>query len=415
MSFTHSATPCLHPSRHPRAERGYLLSARWTAVLLLAVTLLSACSKEAPKSEARPPVEVTVMTVTPRDTPVSYEYVGQTQSSHQVQIRARVNGFLDKRVYTEGSMVKAGDVMFQQDKKPFQAQLDVALGGLAEQQARLQTANDNLAQVKPLAALNALSVKDLDDATGQQQAAAAAVQSAKANVEQAQLNLGYTTITTPVTGLSSFARVQDGAYVNAENSLLTYVEQVDPIWVNFTLSENDLLALRTEQAKGGLRLPPKDEYTVELVLADGAIYPQKGKITFENASFNQQTGTFLLRATLPNPSGLMRPGQFVRVRVSGAVRVNAIMVPQQAVLQGAKGHFVMLVDKENKAEIRGVQVGPWYGDEWFITAGLKPGDVIATDGVVRLSPGAPVKIVPPAAKTPAEAPKAAASAPAAKK
>jgi membrane fusion protein (multidrug efflux system) len=151
------------------------------------------------------------------------------------------------------------------------------------------------------------------------------------------------------------------------------------------------------------------------VLADGAIYPQKGKITFENASFNQQTGTFLLRATLPNPSGLMRPGQFVRVRVSGAVRVNAIMVPQQAVLQGAKGHFVMVVNKENKAEIRAVQVGPWYGDEWFITAGLQAGDVVATDGVVRLSPGAPVKVVQPAAKSVAEPAKPAAPAAAAKK
>jgi len=370
---------------------------RRLVMILAATALLAGCGKKEAAPEVRPPAEVTVMTVTPRDTPVSYEYVGQTQSSHQVQIRARVNGFLDQRVYTEGAMVKAGDVMFQQDKKPFQAQLEVARGGLAEQQARLQTANDNLAQVKPLAALNALSVKDLDDATGQQQAAAAAVQSAKATVVQAQLNLGYTTITTPVTGLSSFARVQDGAYVNAENSLLTYVEQIDPIWVNFTLSENDLLALRTEQAAGALRLPPKDEYTVELVLADGSIFPQKGKITFANASFNSQTGTFLLRATLPNPSGELRPGQFVRVRVSGAVRINAIRVPQQAVLQGAKGHFVVVIDKESKAEIRGVQVGQWYGDEWFITAGLKPGDVVATDGVVRLTPGAPVKIVPPAA------------------
>jgi membrane fusion protein (multidrug efflux system) len=396
-------------------ERGHPFSTRGTVVLLLAVALVSACGKKEAAPEVRPAAEVTVMTVAPRDTPVSYEYVGQTQSSHQVQIRARVNGFLDKRVYTEGSMVKAGAVMFQQDKKPFQAQLDIALGGLAEQQARLQTANDNLAQVKPLAALNALSVKDLDDATGQQQAAAAAVQSARAAVVQAQLNLGYTTITTPVAGLSSFARVQDGAYVSAENSLLTYVEQVDPIWVNFTLSENDLLALRTEQATGALRLPPRQEYTVELVLADGSIYPQKGKVTFENADFNPQTGTFLLRATLPNTSGRMRPGQFVRVRVSGAVRVNAIMVPQQAVLQGAKGHFVIVIDKESKAEIRGVQVGQWYGDEWFITAGLKPGDVVATDGVVRLTPGAPVKIVPPAAKAPAEAAKPAAPAPAAKK
>jgi membrane fusion protein (multidrug efflux system) len=312
-------------------------------------------------------------------------------------------------------MVKAGDVMFQQDTKPFKAQLDVALGGLAEQQARLQVANDNLAQVKPLAALNALSQKDLDDATGQQQAAAAAVQSAKANVEQATLNLGYTTITTPVTGLSSFARVQDGAYVSAENSLLTYVEQVDPIWVNFTVSENDMLALRSEQAKGLLKLPASDNYTVEVVLADGSIYPHKGRITFANASFNQQTGTFLLRATLPNPSGALRPGQFVRARVSGPVRVNAILVPQQAVLQGAQGHFVV-VDKDGKAEIRGVQVGPWNGDDWFITEGLKAGDVVVTDGMVKLSPGAPVKVVAAPPSTPSGAkPAAAEAAPAVKK
>jgi membrane fusion protein (multidrug efflux system) len=388
---------------------------RALVMVMLSAGLLAGCGKKEVATEARPPAEVTVMTVVERDTPVSFEYVGQTQSSHQVQIRARVNGFLDRRVYTEGAMVKAGEVMFQQDKKPFQAQLDIAQGGLAEQLARLQTANDNLAQVKPLAALNALSVKDLDDAVGQQQAAAAAVQSARANVVQAQLNLGYTTITTPVTGLSSFARVQDGAYVNAENSLLTYVEQIDPMWVNFTLSENDLLALRAEQAKGVLKLPRKEEFTVELVLADGSIFPQKGRITFENASFNQQTGTFLLRATLPNPSGLLRPGQFVRVRVSGAVRVNAIMVPQQAVLQGAKGHFVVVIDKESRAEIRGVQVAQWFGDEWFISAGLKPGDVVAIDGVVRLSPGAQVKIVQPAAKASAQAVQPAASVPSAKK
>jgi membrane fusion protein (multidrug efflux system) len=376
---------------------------RWLVVVLVAAGLLAGCGKKESTSEAGLPAEVTAITVKPVDTPVSFEYVGQTQSSHQVQIRARVNGFLDKRVYREGAMVTAGDVMFQQDTKPFQAQLDVALGALGEQQARLQAANDNLAQVKPLAALNALSVKDLDDATGQQQAAAAAVQSAKANVEQAKLNLGYTTITTPVTGLSSYARVQDGAYVNPENSLLTYVEQVDPIWVNFTLSENDMLKFRTEQTQGVLKLPANNSYAVEVVLADGTIYPEKGRITFADASYNQQTGTFVLRATLPNTAGALRPGQFVRVRVSGPVRLNAILVPQQAVLQGAKGHFVFVVDKDSKAQIRGVQVGPWNGDDWFITQGLQAGDVVITDGVVHLSSGAPVKIVAAPASAPASA------------
>ncbi len=387
---------------------------RWCSIAFAGIVLASGCSKEPPKTAERPPVEVTGMKVAPRDAPVTYEYVGQTQSSHQVQIRARVAGFLDKRLYTEGSMVKSGQVLFQQDPKPFQAQLDAAKGALAEQQARLQTANDNLAQVRPLAALKALSQKELDDATGQQQAAAAAVQTASANVEAARLNLSYTRIVAPVTGLSSFARVQDGAYVNAENSLLTYVEQVDPVWVNFSISENELLAVRGEQKAGRLTLPPKAEYVVELVLADGSVYPKKGRVTFANADYDTQTGTFLLRATLPNPEGGLRPGQFVRVRVLGAVRPNAILVPQQSVLQGAKGHFVVLVDKDGKALLRNVEVGPWLGNDWFINAGLQAGDVVVTDGMARLSPGAAVKIVEPKATSPAAAvaPAAAPSAPA---
>jgi len=387
-------------------------------ILAAATALLAGCDKKAPVAAERPPVEVTVQKVAPRDALVTYEFVGQTQSSHQVQIRARVAGFLDKRLYTEGAMVKAGQPMFQQDPKPFQAQLDAAKGALAEQQARLQTANDNLAQVKPLAALKALSQKELDDATGQQQAAAAAVQTALANVETAKLNLGYTRITTPVTGLSSFARVQDGAYVNAENSLLTYVEKVDPIWVNFSISENEMLSARSEQKAGRLKLPPQEQYVVELVLADGSVFPKQGRVTFANADYDPQTGTFLLRATLPNPEGALRPGQFVRVRLQGAVRPNAILVPQQSVLQGAKGHFVVLVDKDGKALLRNVEVGPWLGDDWFINAGLQPGDRVVTDGMARLSPGATVTIVElkAASAAPAAAPKAAApAAPAASK
>ena len=374
---------------------------RATLMMLAAAAVLAGCEKKAPVAVERPPVDVTVMQVTPRDAPVTYEFVGQTQSSHQVQIRARVNGFLDRRLYTEGSMVKAGQQLFQQDPKPFQAQLDAAKGALAEQQARLQTANDNLAQVKPLAALKALSQKELDDATGQQQAAAAAVQVATANVETARLNLSYTRITTPVAGLCSFARVQDGAYVNGENSLLTYVEQVDPIWVNFSISENQMLDARNEQKAGRLKLPPQEQYLVEVVLADGNTFPKKGRVTFANADYDPQTGTFLLRATLPNPEGSLRPGQFVRVRLLGATRPNAILVPQQSVLQGAKGHFVVLVDKDNKAVLRNVQVGPWLGNDWFINSGLQPGDRVVTDGMARLSPGAAVKIVEPKAAAPA--------------
>ncbi|HQR59826.1 MAG TPA: efflux RND transporter periplasmic adaptor subunit, partial [Methylophilaceae bacterium] len=318
-------------------------------------------------------------------------------SSRQVQIVARVNGFLDKRVYTEGSLVKAGQVMFLQDPKPLQATLDANKAALAEQRARLQTANADLDRVKPLATLNALSQKDLDDATGRQEAAAAAVQMAEADVEQAKLNLGYTTITTPVTGLSSYARVQEGAYLNPANSLLTYVAQVDPIWLNFTLSENQLLERRTEIDSGKLRVPPNKDFVVEAVLADGSVFPQKGHISFADAEFNKETGTYLLRATLPNPDATLRPGQFVRVRVSGDVRPNAILVPQQAVLQGAKGHFVFVIGKDGKAEIRGVKVGEWYGKDWFISEGLETGDIVVTEGVMKLAPGAAVKIMNTAA------------------
>lgn len=367
---------------------------RWLYVGCLAAALLMGCGKKPAGPDALGPVEVSIIKVTRQDAPVSYEFVGQTQSAAQVQIVARVSGFLDERVYKEGSLVKAGDVMFRQDPKPFKATLDAALGALAAQEARWQVAKDNLARIQPLVALNALAQKDLDDAVGQEKAAAAAVQIAKANVEQAELNLGYTVIKTPVSGASSFSHVNVGSYVDATNSLLTYVSPLDPIYVNFSISENDMLRYRTEQVNDQVRMPPNDDFEVQLILANGATFDQRGRITFANADFNQQTGTFLLRATLPNPKGTLRPGQFVRVRVLGAVRPNAILVPQASVLQGANGHFVVVVGQDNKAEIRPVQVGPWQADDWFITHGLDTGDVVVVDGVARLSPGMPVKIVP---------------------
>jgi membrane fusion protein, multidrug efflux system len=343
-------------------------------------------------SQARPPAQVSVIKIEPKDTPIVIEFVGQTQSSHQVEIRARVNGFLDKRSYVEGALVHDGDVMFKMDPKPFQAQLEAAQGELAQQQARLTTARSNLARVKPLVEQDALSQKDLDDATGQEQAAAAAVESAKANVQQAKLNLGYTTIITPVTGVSSYARVQDGAYVNQANSLLTYVSQIDPIWVNFSLSENDVLKYRGEAGRGQVVIPKEGAYEVEVELGDGSIFPERGRITFKDAEYNQQTGTFLVRATLPNPGGVLRPGQFVRAHVLGVIRPKAILVPQRAVQQGAKGHFIWVVSKEGKAEPRPVVVGDWMENNWFITEGLIDGDQVVVDGGLSLQPGAPVTV-----------------------
>jgi len=355
------------------------------------VTLLGGCGKtESPPPQ---PPEVTILTVAPQDTPVTFDFVGSTASSQQVEVRARVNGFLDERLYTEGNIVKQGEVMFQMDEKPFQAQLDSAQSALAQQQAKLWTAQANLKRVKPLARANALSKKELDDAQGSVNAAAAAVDMARADVDTAQLNLGYTTIDAPVTGASSFARIQNGAYVNAQSGPLTYVARLDPIWVDFSLSEDEMLKFRQERKSGQLRIPESSELVIKLVLADGSVYAQTGRVFFQDANYSTETGTFLVRATFSNPDGELRPGQFVRVRVQGATRPNAILVPQQAVLQGAQGFFVWIVDDEGKAQVRSIQVGDWQGDNWFITKGLSPGDKVITDGIVRLAKGVPVQVV----------------------
>jgi len=216
---------------------------------------------------------------------------------------------------------------------------------------------------------------------------------AKAEVDTAQLNLGYTTITAPVTGVSSYARIQDGAYINQQSGPLTYVAQLDPMWVDFSISEDEMLKMQEQRKTGLLRFPENNAFVVEIVLADGTIYPDTGKIFFRDANYSSQTGTFLLRATFDNPDGVLRPGQFVRVRVQGAIRPNAILVPQVAVLQGARGFFVWIVDKDGKAQTRPVEVGDWQGDNWFIFKGLSAGDRVITDGLVRIASGRPVKIV----------------------
>lgn len=367
---------------------------RRCALLVLAGLALGGCNKQEAKGPAAPPVtEVGVVKVALHDVPLTFEFVGETQSSQQVEIRARVNGFLEQRLYTEGSLVKAGEVMFRMDQKPFRAALDAAQAELAQQQARLTTARANLARVRPLAARNALSQKDLDDATGNEQAAAAAVEQAKANVTNARLNLGYTTISAPVSGLSSYAKKQVGSYIDASNSLLTYVAKLDPIWVNFSLSENEVLQHQSQTASGALKMPDRGALEVEIVLADGSVYPRRGRIAFADASFNSETGTYLVRAELPNAEGTLRPGQFVRVRLIGAMRTKAITVPQEAVVQGQRGQSVWIVGKDNKAESRVVDVGEWSQGNWVIRSGLREGDTVIVDGSVRLAPGAPVKPV----------------------
>jgi membrane fusion protein, multidrug efflux system len=366
-----------------------------SAALALAASLpLLGCGKEEKQAE-RPPPAVSTITVEPRTVPVSMDFIAQTQSSQQVEIYARVTGFLDKRVYQEGAMVKAGAVLFQMDQKPFQVQVAAAKAALAQQQARLFTAQARLNRVRPLVKLNAMAQKDLDNATGEAQAAQAAVDQAKANLAQAELNLSYTTITSPVAGITAAAQQQDGTYIGDLNTKLTSVAVLSPMWVNYSVSQNQLLEFRRQEQSGLLRGPEGGEtHEVEISMPDGSVYPYKGQISFRAPSFNASTGTFLVRATVDNPDGLLRPNQFVRSRVLGFVRPDAMLVPQRAVRQTAKGQAVWVVDKDGKAELRPVVVGDWQGDDWFISEGLNPGEKVIVDGSSLLQPGALVKAEP---------------------
>jgi membrane fusion protein, multidrug efflux system len=384
-----------------------LLSPVLRAVFMLCIALIilpfpGGCGKKDAKSKGRPPAEVTVMKIVPADMPVTFEFVAQTQSSHQVEIRARVNGFLDKRAYTEGAVVKEGTTLFLMDKKPFQTQVDAAAAALSRQKAAYETARMNLDRVKPLAEQNALSQKDLDDAKGSYESSAAAVEQAKAQLETEKLNLSYCTITSPVTGISSAAMLQDGAYVSQLNNQLTTVAVLSPMWVNFSISENDTKKYADAIASGKIIPPRNDNYEVEIVLVDGSIFSQKGRITFADPSYNAKTGTFLIRASVKNPEGQLRPNQYVRARMKGAVRRNGILIPQRAVQQGAKGHFVWVVNNEGKAEFRPITIGEWYGNDIFVDQGLMAGDQMVVDGVLTVRQGEPVATKPLADTAPSK-------------
>jgi len=390
----------LHPVASPvfRVQFRPSIGALLAALLSVGPTLALAQTP----ATARPPTPVSIVEIKPENTPATFEFTGKTASSRQVEINARVEGYLEKIAYTEGSLVKEGQLLFQLDPKPFQASLDSAKANLAQQEAALTRARQTLARVKPLAKQNAVSQQDLDNSTANVLESEAKVQAARANVEQAQLNLGYTTIRSPLTGLSSSANYREGALIRSggTGSQLTTIVQIDPMWVNFGVGENEVLKIRGQQEAGQLKGPGVGKAEVDLILADGSTYPQKGRITFVDPVVNAQTGTYNIRAVVPNPDNQLSPGQFVRVQIKGAFRPNAILVPQVAVMQGPTGKFVFTVGPDNTAQPKPVQVGDWYGDQWIIDAGLEAGDRVVVDGAVRLQPGAPVQIKPAAAPAP---------------
>jgi len=342
-----------------------------------------------------PPPGVTAMTVAPKAIPVSFEYVGQTAGSREVEVRARVTGILIKRNFEEGLPVKQGQSLFTIDPAPFEAAASRAQADVAAAEARLEQAKRNVKRFRPLYAEKAVSQKDYDDAVSAEQIGTADVKAARARLAEARLNLGYTRVEAPVSGVAGRSNRSEGSLVSGPDVLLTSVVQLDPIWVNFGISDNDQARLAKEIQAGRLAMPKDGQFEVALVLADGTQYNQTGKLNFTDVKISAATGTRESRAELPNPDGVLRPGQFVRVVLRGATYPNAVTVPQRAVLEGPQGKFVYVVSEKGSAEPRPVQAGEWSGEEWIITSGVKEGDRVIVDGVMKLGPGAPVRIAQP--------------------
>ncbi len=371
---------------------------------LLAIVGLAGCSKGAPDSKAGaasapagppPAMPVHVVQASPQTVPIAFEAVGQTEGSKQVEVRARVAGILQQRLYTEGTSVRAGTPLFQIDRVPFELALNQARAALAQEQARAAQARREADRLKPLAEERAISRKDYDDAVSAMQLTQASVQQATARLQEAELNLSYTRVVAPVGGITGRAERSEGSLVTTDQtgSLLTTINQVNPIWVRFSLSESDLAKLPAG------RLGRTATSDVQLILGDGTRYPGKGRLNFTATQIDPKLGTQQLRAEFDNAGERLLPGQFVRVRIIGGQRENVYLVPQPAVLQTEKGHFVF-VDDNGKAAIRPVTTGEWSGSNWVILSGLNSGDRIIVDNLLKLRPGSPVTIAPPAGPGP---------------
>ena len=379
-------------------------ASRLRIALSVSAFAVSACGPQpAGKPPAFPPAAVAIQVVQPADLAVEFEYVGQTAGLREVEVRARVGGILEKRNFEEGSAVRAGQLLFTLDSAQYEAALARTEAEAAASEARLEQAKRNAARLKPLWEAKAASQKDYDDALSAESIGAAEVKAARARAQEARLNLQYTRVESPIAGIAGRAQRPEGSLVSGADALLTTVTQIDPVYVVFGVPDAERMRLRADAQRGELRLPKDGKFDVEVRLADGAAYPRRGKLDFESVRVDAATGTTETRATLPNPDGLLHPGQFARVRLLGALRPGAIKIPQRAVLEGPQGKFVYVVNAESKAEPRPVQVAEWAGDDWVITKGLQAGDKVIVDGLMRIGPGAPVQASDPAtAKGPAE-------------
>jgi membrane fusion protein (multidrug efflux system) len=379
------------------------------AALLLAVALLATACQPGGGTHGGgfPPAVVSVTAVEPKDIPVTYEYVAQTAGYREVEVRARVTGIVLRRNFTEGAAVKKGDSLFTIDPEPFRVALARAEAELAVAEARLAQAKREAARLRPVLELKAVSQKELDDAVSAEQVAEAEVKSVRARLNEVKLNLEYTRVESPISGVTSRSVVSEGTLVSGPNVLLTTVTQTDPTYVIFGVPDREFLAMRRDVEAGRLKIPEGGRFKVSVKLADGSLYGKTGVINFADVRVNSQTGTSEARAEVANPGNMLRAGEFARVVLHGAVRPGAIVVPQRAVLESPKGKFAYIVNAEGKAEPRPLEVGDWTGDGWIINSGLQPGDRVIVDGVMKIGPGAPVKVADDAAAPTAPAGKGA--------
>jgi membrane fusion protein (multidrug efflux system) len=398
-----------HDVRRPNLA-AYLLAAA-----CLSACLVFACGEKKATGPASPTVEVAE--VVQKDVPIIREWVGSTDGLVNAKINAQVQGYLIRQNYKEGSVVKKDQVLFEIDPRPFQAALEQAKGQLAINEGQLYTAKANLEKIRPLAAVNAVSKKDLDDAIGREASAKAAVQAAKAAVRKAEIDLSFTKITSPITGIAGIAKAQLGDLVgNPGGPELTTVSTVDPIKVYIPISEQEYMHFtRTAEAKGK---SDREGPSLELVLADGRVFPHKGKVYFADRQVDERTGTIKVATLFSNPGNLLRPGQFAKVKALIEMQQGALLVPQRAVTE-LQGRFqAAVVGQDNKVDLRWVKVGERSGPLWAIDEGLNPGERVIVEGIQKVRAGMPVTPKPyqetkPAASAPPDnpgAPKAAAQA-----
>jgi membrane fusion protein (multidrug efflux system) len=352
------------------------------------VLLLTACAKKQGVPQVAAPMPVTVATVEQRDVSLYGDWVATLDGFVNAQIQPQVSGYMIKQDYREGSVVQSGQVLFEIDPRPFQATLDQAEGQLAQARAQLDLAEINVNRDTPLAQAHAIAQSQLDNEVQQKAAQGAGVRTAKANVEQAQLNLGFTKVRSLVTGIAGRAMTQVGNLVS-QSTALTTVSQVNPIKVYFSISEQEYLGLSGRVKTGGKAdlLSGGNAIPLQLTLGNGNIYPYKGQIVFVDRQANPQTGTIQIAGSFPNPQNLLRPGQFGRIKAETEVRHDALLIPQRAVTELQGSYQVAVVGSGNIVQIRSVALGPQLGSDLIITSGINPNERVVTEGVSKLKGG----------------------------